>query len=402
MSGFDLRDHLPFFLAMDLFDDSPQIPTIPEDLLQNLQNFIMENFYEHSDEYKNALDDLIKTFNIKSLPEDAELISIKLDKLLEHDVEKFIDAWKYMLIKYENLIYTRPVMANELVNFLLFSISIAIEDEEIINHNKIFKMIETNTKVQNIIINNKFMDNKGLDEFLDYLLNKYEKPDFFVKMFNQAYNNRKNYTGYNFDFNTTIKYLISFATSTKKLDILFNEFKDKDVAPELYVLYDEQYKEHFDEEEIERKEIEAEIKYKEQQRLKEKQWLEERRKFGEQMKKRAEERKRLEEERRREEIEGGFQYVVIVGINYDNRREAFEKLKVDEKVSLVREPDNKFDKNAIKVINNSNEMLGYVVRNKANEIAPRLDNGEKCNCVVAEIEENVFVVKVVWSEKRKL
>ena len=78
MSGFDLRDHLPFFLAMDLFDDSPQIPTIPEDLLQNLQNFIMENFYEYSDEYKNALDDLIKTFNIKSLPEDAELISIKI------------------------------------------------------------------------------------------------------------------------------------------------------------------------------------------------------------------------------------------------------------------------------------------------------------------------------------
>lgn len=348
MSGFDLRDHLPFFLAMDLFDDSPQIPTIPEDLLQNLQNFIMENFYEYSDEYKNALDDLIKTFNIKSLPEDAELISIKLDKLLEHDVEKFIDAWKYMLIKYENLIYTRPVMANELVNFLLFSISIAIEDEEIINHNKIFKMIETNTKVQNIIINNKFMDNKGLDEFLDYLLNKYEKPDFFVKMFNQAYNNRKKYTGYNFDFNTTIKYLIPFATSTKKLDVLFNEFKDKDVAPELYVLYDEQYKEHFDEEEIERKEIEAEIKYKEQQRLKEKQWLEERRKFEEQMKKRAEERKRLEEERRREEIEGGFQYVVIVGVNYDNRRKAFEKF------------------------------------------------------VVAEIEENVFVVKVVWNEKRKL
>ena len=118
------------------------------------------------------------------------------------------------------------------------------------------------------------------------------------------------------------------------------------------------------------------------------------------MKKRAEERKRLEEERRREEIEGGFQYVVIVGINYDNRREAFEKLKVDEKVFLVRELDNKFDKNAIKVINNSNEMLGYVVRNKANEIAPRLDNGEKCNSVVTEIEDDIFVIKVVWNKNK--
>ena len=329
-----------------------------------------------------------------------DLISIKLDKLLEHDVNKFIDAWKYMLLKYEHLIYTRPVMANELVNFFLFGISITLEDEDIMNHNKIFKMIETNTKVQNIIINNKFMDNRGLYSFLDYLLNKYEKTDFFVKMFNQAYNNRNKYVGYNFDFNAIIRYLISFATSTKKLDVLFNEFKNKNVAPELYSLYDDQYKEHFKEEEIERREIEEEIKYKELQRVREEQRLEERRKFGEQMKKRAEERKRLEEERRREEIECGFQYVVIVGINYDNRREAFEKLKVDEKVSLVREPDNKFDKNAIKVINNSNEMLGYVVRNKANEIAPRLDNGEKCNSVVTEIEDDIFVIKVVWNKNK--
>lgn len=397
MAGFDLRDHLPFFLAMDFFDDLPHTPVVTEELLQE---FIIKNFYEHSNEYKNALNDLIKTFNIKSYSEDVYLISIKLDKLLEHDVNKFIDAWKYMLLKYEHLIYTRPVMANELVNFFLFGISITLEDEDIMNHNKIFKMIETNTKVQNIIINNKFMDNRGLYSFLDYLLNKYEKTDFFVKMFNQAYNNRNKYVGYNFDFNAIIRYLISFATSTKKLDVLFNEFKNKNVASELYSLYDDQYKEHFKEEEIERREIEEEIKYKELQRIREEQRLEERRKFGEQMKKRAEERKRLEEERRREEIECGFQYVVIVGINYDNRREAFEKLKVDEKIFLVREPDNKFDKNAIKVINNSNEMLGYVVRNKANEIAPRLDNGEKCNSVVTEIEDDIFVIKVVWNKNK--
>lgn len=166
MAGFDLRDHLPFFLAMDFFDDLPHTPVVTEELLQE---FIIKNFYEHSNEYKNALNDLIKTFNIKSYSEDVDLISIKLDKLLEHDVNKFIDAWKYMLLKYEHLIYTRPVMANELVNFFLFGISITLEDENIMNHNEIFKMIETNTKVQNIIINNKFMDNRGLYSFLDYL-----------------------------------------------------------------------------------------------------------------------------------------------------------------------------------------------------------------------------------------
>lgn len=35
MAGFDLRDHLPFFLAMDFFDDLPHTPVVTEELLQD-------------------------------------------------------------------------------------------------------------------------------------------------------------------------------------------------------------------------------------------------------------------------------------------------------------------------------------------------------------------------------
>ena len=44
-------------------------------------------------------------------------------------------------------------------------------------------------------------------------------------------------------------------------------------------------------------------------------------------------------------------------------------------VSLVREPNNKYDRNAVKVVNVMRDQVGHVKREMAAALAPILDNG---------------------------
>jgi hypothetical protein len=67
------------------------------------------------------------------------------------------------------------------------------------------------------------------------------------------------------------------------------------------------------------------------------------------------------------------------------RREACDLLSVSESVILEREPDNRHDGNAILVLTNAGDELGYVPRELAKEMAPLLDSGATVTATVKKL-----------------
>jgi len=63
----------------------------------------------------------------------------------------------------------------------------------------------------------------------------------------------------------------------------------------------------------------------------------------------------------------------VVGVSFDNRQSVVALLSEGERVSLIREPDNPFDPNAIKVIRWDRQQIGYLDRELAKILAPRMD-----------------------------
>ena len=66
----------------------------------------------------------------------------------------------------------------------------------------------------------------------------------------------------------------------------------------------------------------------------------------------------------------------ITGVSYEGRQQVVSLLKVGETVFLVRDPDNAYDRNAIRVIRGDQSQLGYVNRDIAARLAPVLDQHE--------------------------
>jgi hypothetical protein len=80
---------------------------------------------------------------------------------------------------------------------------------------------------------------------------------------------------------------------------------------------------------------------------------------------------------------------VIAGIDHStDRMQAAMKCRVGDKLTLAREPANKFDANAIKILRSSSEQLGYVPRAFARNIAPFLDRGYTAEAVIKSIAES--------------
>ena len=86
----------------------------------------------------------------------------------------------------------------------------------------------------------------------------------------------------------------------------------------------------------------------------------------------------------------------VVGVTFTNEdtgekrsdiiKELMEKNPDDIKITLVREPDNKFDMNAIKVLAND-KQIGYIGKEYATIIAPLLDEYEEFDVKVTGIGE---------------
>ena len=66
----------------------------------------------------------------------------------------------------------------------------------------------------------------------------------------------------------------------------------------------------------------------------------------------------------------------IVGVSYEGRQQVVSLLRVGETVFLVRDENNIYDRNAIRVIRGDQSQLGYVNRYIAARLAPVLDQHE--------------------------
>ena len=75
----------------------------------------------------------------------------------------------------------------------------------------------------------------------------------------------------------------------------------------------------------------------------------------------------------------GIYTVHVAGEQYENydgssRQKAIKKCRTGQPVTLVREPDNEYDQNAIKVISSFGQ-IGYVGRNNAEWLSRIIDEG---------------------------
>lgn len=63
----------------------------------------------------------------------------------------------------------------------------------------------------------------------------------------------------------------------------------------------------------------------------------------------------------------------VVGVTFEHRQEIVAKLHLGDRLFLEREPLNAYDRNAIKVIRNNGEQIGYINRHLAHSLAPLMD-----------------------------
>ena len=66
----------------------------------------------------------------------------------------------------------------------------------------------------------------------------------------------------------------------------------------------------------------------------------------------------------------------LVGVSYEGRQQVVSLLRVGEIVFLVREENNAYDHNAIRVIRGDKSQVGFINRDLAAKLAPVLDRHE--------------------------
>lgn len=86
--------------------------------------------------------------------------------------------------------------------------------------------------------------------------------------------------------------------------------------------------------------------------------------------------------------------ILVVGINATERKKYIKNLKTNEIVFMARESENEYDKNAIKLVNKDNKMLGYVAKEWASIYAEKIDMGMEFECKVKQIENNKLTISV--------
>ena len=65
--------------------------------------------------------------------------------------------------------------------------------------------------------------------------------------------------------------------------------------------------------------------------------------------------------------------VAVVGVTFGSRQKTIRQLYKGEQVQLQREPDNPYDRNAIRVQRINGDQIGYIARGLATSLSPRWD-----------------------------
>lgn len=82
--------------------------------------------------------------------------------------------------------------------------------------------------------------------------------------------------------------------------------------------------------------------------------------------------------------------IQIVGINIPERKPFVDALSIDEELILIRDINNEFDINAIKVTNQKGNHVGFVAKDCASILAPKMDIGFKYIVKVKSKEQKVI------------
>ena len=82
----------------------------------------------------------------------------------------------------------------------------------------------------------------------------------------------------------------------------------------------------------------------------------------------------------------------VAGVKFHNLDHCIKKIKVDDELLLVPEPDNKYDPNAIRIHYNTGVesvepdiMVGYVPKKYAPDVGALLATSDKVICKVFEV-----------------
>lgn len=98
-------------------------------------------------------------------------------------------------------------------------------------------------------------------------------------------------------------------------------------------------------------------------------------------------------------------YTKIAGVSFNGRQAYLKNLSIGDPLVLVREPDNNYDENAIKVTTIGGVQLGYIKAKLAEGIAPLMDKGSKFICKVLELtggeDKNLGCNIIIRREKIK-
>lgn len=84
-------------------------------------------------------------------------------------------------------------------------------------------------------------------------------------------------------------------------------------------------------------------------------------------------------------------FTKIAGVTFENkdgtfRQDVLAKCRIGEELSLVREPDNPVDRNAIRIMRCNGEQLGYVPAHVCmTDLAAELDKGIKVRCRISDL-----------------
>ncbi len=77
----------------------------------------------------------------------------------------------------------------------------------------------------------------------------------------------------------------------------------------------------------------------------------------------------------------------LAGFRYHEAKAVFAELSVGDRLDLVREPDNRYDANAVRV-EWRGRMLGYVPRRQNAALAWAMDRGEPVTARIARLRKH--------------
>lgn len=83
-------------------------------------------------------------------------------------------------------------------------------------------------------------------------------------------------------------------------------------------------------------------------------------------------------------------FTKVAGVTYEGRQRVVARCSVGERLVLVRDPENRFDKGAIKVMRLSGEQLGFIRARVSRDgdssgLAFRMDRGETYQCRISDL-----------------